>query len=257
MINLALKYPYLAELETRITACCSLSKGRIGVQCEESMLRSAAGGQPCDLGKLVCDSNELHILKVIDRGIGDPWLVLPAPPDSSIRPGQTVLLRLDKERRRLLSRGHSALHLLMAAISCHSRQYKTTGATIAEDAGSATLRFWIDPPLDHSRLVAVTQMIRSEISAGHRILTDYWSKIESAEIAYPYWRDDPDPAAPGSVRVIHIEGIDATICAGTHVRTTTEIGSFILTGPRRGTHGHHELDLRLGQSWNHWYAEAW
>ena len=88
-------------------------------------------------------------------------------------------------------------------------------------------------------------------------LAEDWPTVKAARAAYSYWRDDPDWPSGSSVRVIHIEGVDATPCVGTHVRRTDEIGPYAITALRSGDGGLQKLSLRLGESWNNWYAETW
>src|SRR5690606_16215072 len=53
------------------------------------------------------------------------------------------------------------------------------------------------------------------------------------------------PARSGSIRVVTIVGIDRNACGGTHVTSTAQLGSIVLTGVER-VRGHIRLGFLAG-----------
>ena len=81
---------------------------------DQTAFYPGGGGQPSDLGVIVCDGVEIPVAKVKRAGehiwhtlAGDA--VLPAP-------GTSVTGRLDWERRYTLMRTHTALHILCGVV---------------------------------------------------------------------------------------------------------------------------------------------
>lgn len=251
MANIFTTQPDLMIHETQVTRVQETPEGRWAITVAENIVRPSGGGQPQDHATLQTTDGYAPVGLVIKRD-GETWIevdgVLGTPP----RPGDRVVLRLDEARRFNLSRCHSLTHLGMAAVRQHVSGYESKGADIAENASDLTLCFRADGPLDGADLRQIDKLLRNFIHRAIPIRAERMRSMEAAALAYPSWRVDPDNTLSGRVRVIHIEGVDANPCSGSHVTNTAQIGPFEIRGCRVDGRGVTNLDLRRVETWMSW-----
>jgi len=126
-----------------------------------------------------------------------------------------VLCVIDKERRLEISREHSAQHILSKAfidlygIETVSFHMGETFSTIDLDKEEVK-----DAEIENAELLA------NKIVLEDRIVKKYFVKIDEAK--------DLDlrkaQEIKGDIRIVEVEGFDKTMCGGTHVNRTGEIG---------------------------------
>ena len=184
------------------------------------------GGQPPDRGTLSADDRTWEVTAV--RKDGDLiWHRLQGP--EMPQAGHPIGGRLDWERRYLLMRTHTALHILSAIA------YQQYGATVTGgnmEPGEGRLDFEIG---DFSPAVAEA-MVKQ---ANHEVTRDREVKV------YTLPRDEalqlPDlirtktnliPPGVTHIRIVEIEGLDRQADGGTHVGYTGEVGDIALRGTR-------------------------
>jgi misacylated tRNA(Ala) deacylase len=141
---------------------------------------------------------------------GDP------PPE-----GTQVEAEIDWDRRYLLMRTHTALHVLSGIVW---REYgaKVTGGNMRP--GEARMDFELDSvssEFGHE----VEQKLNEALASGRPVTVLFLPRAEALA--------DPDlirtkvnliPEAVDPIRIIDIEGIDRQADGGTHVRATDEVG---------------------------------
>jgi misacylated tRNA(Ala) deacylase len=176
------------------------------------------GGQPADAGTLAFDGATAQVEKLRRDERGAIWHELDreGPP-----PGTAVHGALDWERRHLLMRTHTALHLLNGVIWL-DHGARVTGANMTP--GEGRLDFELEAmsqELGHQMEERVNEQIDRDLPV--RVL---W---------LPRAEADRDPALirlkanliPRSIdplRVIDIVGLDRQADGGTHVASTAEVG---------------------------------
>jgi len=183
------------------------------------------GGQPHDTGALNGSGAVLRVSR--DPG-GVVWHEL-APGATLPAPGATVHGVLDWERRHLLMRTHTALHLLNGVIWLdHGAQ--VTGADMTPGAGRA----------DFS-LPAMSQEFGREVEA--RVNAQVALDLPIRIVFLPRAQADEDPSLIRSkanliprtidpLRVVDVVGLDRQADSGTHVASTREVGTVRVTGTR-------------------------
>ena len=203
---------YAKECEATI-----VSSDTHGIQLDRSCFYPVGGGQPGDSGELVFPNGE--IMRIVDTIKGTESGEIIHVSDS-VSPaslvGAQVVARIDWERRYLLMRTHTCLHLLGAVIPAG-----VTGGSVRE--GSGRLDFDLpDNTLDKDHINAELNRL---IAEDHPIETRWITDEELAE--------QPDlvrtmsvkpPTGQGRVRLLHIENVDLQPCGGTHVARTSEVG---------------------------------
>lgn len=196
---------------------------RGGIVLDKTVFYATSGGQTGDKGVLVSDmGTECPIaLTVYDEQ--KQIVHVPAQPSTAPEPGVTVTAKLDWGTRYAHMRMHTCLHLLCSLIP-----YPVTGGSIAHDSG----RLDFDLPEASLDKVELTDKLNALISQDHPV-SESW--ISDAEL-----EANPDlvrtmavkpPMGSGKVRLISIGDsgkIDRQPCGGTHVKSTSEIGSVMV-----------------------------
>ena len=179
------------------------------------------GGQPHDVGQLQWSDGLAPVTSVKTEG-ALIWHILPsgaALPD----PGIVLEGSLDWERRHLLMRTHTALHMLCGVIYADYGVAVTGGnmkpgegrLDFELDAMSADLGQWAQ------------RRVNEEIERARDIYVSFVSRAEAAgDPALIRTKADLIPATVDPLRVIDIVGLDKQADGGTHVATTREVGSI-------------------------------
>jgi misacylated tRNA(Ala) deacylase len=188
-----------------------------GVVLDRSPFYPRGGGQPGDSGWLQWAGGEVRVADTFRSG---PAVVhaLEGPPPA---PRTPVTAEIDWDRRHLLMRTHTALHVL-SGIVWADFEAKVTGGNM--EPGVARMDFELETVnsdfgreveervnarIAEDRPVHVLFLPRSEALADPELIRTKVSLI-------------PDTVDP--IRVIDIEGIDRQADGGTHVRSTAEVG---------------------------------
>ncbi len=182
------------------------------------------GGQPCDLGTLMIGGVPHRVVKV-QKVAGEVAHVL-APEASLPAVGAAVVGQLDWERRYLLMRTHTALHILSAVVF---RDYgaQVTGGNMEPGEGRLDFEF---ETLQGDFVRQIEAALSAEVAAARPISVRILPRAEAFQI--------PDlirtkvnllPPDIAEVRVVSIEGLDIQADGGTHVRNTAEVGQIRVT----------------------------
>lgn len=183
-----------------------------------------SGGQPHDTGAL----NGAPVTEVIIRETDQAVLhVLAADVDlDTVFPSSHVQGEINWERRRDHMQHHTGQHILSQAF-IRVADAETIGFHLSAD--SVTI------DLDHAHITP-DQVNEAEDIANATVTQDrpvrVWYPTDAEIVGLPL-RKVPD--VTGQLRVVDIDGFDATACGGTHVARTGEIGLIkVLRVERRG-----------------------
>ena len=209
---------YLQDFEATVT---DVVDG--GVVLDRTAFYAGGGGQPTDSGTLTSGGKEYGVsgMKRVDGQLvhqisGDLPLV-----------GSTVTGKIDWDRRYLLMRTHTALHILCGVVW---RDYgaKVTGGDMKP--GEARMDFEFDN-LTAEFAAEVEAKINAEVSAARDIIVNTLNREEADQV--------PDlirtkinllPANIQEIRIIDIHGLDLQADGGTHVANTREVGIIKVVG---------------------------
>lgn len=180
------------------------------------------GGQPHDTGVLRFDDTETRVVDVSGRGDIEHRLDGPLP-----EPGQTVTGVLDWDRRYGHMRHHTAQHLL-SAVLLEEFDAETTGNQVYADRARIDAAY---PKFEDRDRRHVENRVNEYIAADLPVVT-YILDRETAERELDPERTRLDmlPSSVTEVRIVEIDDVDRTACAGTHVKRTGELGEFVITG---------------------------
>ena len=203
---------YLREFEASVTEVVG-----DGVVLDRTAFYVGGGGQPSDVGRLLCDGEAWDVAKV-GRSQGAIVHQLNADPPPV---GARVKGVLDWERRYSLMRTHTAMHILCGVIW---RDYGAlvTGGNMEPLRGRMDFEF---ERMQRELVSEIEEKINVEVAANRPVYVRILPRAEAFQI--------PDlirtkinllPAHIAQVRVVEIEGLDMQADGGTHVTTTAEVG---------------------------------
>jgi misacylated tRNA(Ala) deacylase len=189
-----------------------------GIVLDRSAFYPGGGGQPPDHGVLLWGGVETH---VIGTRKGDDLYLIPAPGDPVPPPGTAVRGAVADERRSLLMRTHSGLHVLCGVV------FRDFGALVTGgnmEPAEARMDFNLPevPPDFKTRL---EEAVNAEIVADRRIDVRVLPREEALAL--------PDiirtqasliPPDEQEIRIVDIVGLDQQADGGTHVASTRQIG---------------------------------
>lgn len=217
---LYLEDSYLREFQARVT---ELTED--GVVLDQTAFYAGGGGQPSDTGLLRVQDRQYQVTglarsggKVVHRFEGKGQL----PPV-----GTGVIGLIDWDRRYVLMRTHTALHILCGVVW---RDYgaKVTGGDMR--TGEARMDFELEQ-MTAQFAEEIEEKINAEVSAARNVIVGNLSRDEANET--------PDlirtkinllPPDIRQVRTIDLHGLDLQADGGTHVANTQEVGVIKVVG---------------------------
>lgn len=184
---------------------------------DDTILFPEGGGQPCDYGTL----NEKPVRSVVRKGAEAIHFVEHSEPFAT---GQSVIQKLDWNRRLDHMQQHSGQHLITALFS--------------RDFNFDTTSWWLGAESSYIELatkdVTKDQMNSIEEAANALI-------VEGREVSVVVTSPEnglkfQDARAPrglpadhvGPVRVVRIEGIESNMCCGTHISNLSQLQAIKL-----------------------------
>lgn len=211
---------YLRRFEARVAV---LDEAGRRVALDRSAFFPGGGGQPHDLGRLAWDGGQGEVVRVAREG-GLVWHELAG--GALPEPGAGLEGVLDWDRRHLLMRTHSALHILCGVIWAEYGVAVTGGNM---QPGTGRLDFELDA-MSVELGQTVQRRVNTEIERAREILVAFVDRAEAdADPALIRTKASLIPARIDPLRVIDIVGLDKQADGGTHVATTAEVGRVEVT----------------------------
>ena len=190
-----------------------------GVVLDRTAFYIGGGGQPSDTGTLESRGQVYPVTRV---GRTDGKIVHQVEGEKP-PVGAEVTGKIDWDRRYMLMRTHTALHILCGVVW---RDYgaRVTGGDM--QPGSARMDFELEQ-MSASFAEEVEQKINSEVAQARDVHVDNLSR-EEADQTPDLIRTKVNllPAAITEVRTIDIMGLDLQADGGTHVANTSEVGAI-------------------------------
>jgi alanyl-tRNA synthetase len=207
--------PYLLEFDAEVVDIPALG-GRAAVVLDRTAFYPTSGGQPNDLGTI----NDVPLIDCVeDEKTGAVIHVV----ERSLEKGP-VHCRIDAARRSDHMQQHSGQHVLSQAFV-----ELLDLPTVSFHLGA--VHCTIDLPaefLSREQAEQAEELANRVVRDNHGVAVRYVSQENIAEAGLRKATD-----RTGEIRVIDIAGFDRSACGGTHVRSTGEIGSILITGIER------------------------
>lgn len=198
---------------------------------DRTVFYPGGGGQPADRGDITWDEADGGVGRADVVGVGrangriQHQLALPDPDAGPPRDTQ-VRLDLDWDRRHLLMRTHTALHILCGVI-WEDFGVAVTGGNM--EPGKGRLDFALDA-VTAELGAAIERRLNEEVERAHDIVVEFVDRTAGdLDPALIRTKADLIPASINPLRVIDIVGLDRQADGGTHVAATTEVGRIEVT----------------------------
>jgi misacylated tRNA(Ala) deacylase len=210
-----------------------------GIVLDRSAFYPGGGGQPPDHGVLLWGGVQTRIVGA--RKADDLYLI-PEPAGPLPPAGTTVRGAIEDERRTALMRTHSGLHVLCGVV------FRDFGALVTGgNMEPLTARMDFDlPEVPPGFKEAVEGACNAEVAAGRRIDVRVLPRDEALAI--------PDiirtatnliPPDVPDVRIVDIVGLDQQADGGTHVASTSQVGTIEVVKIENKGKGFRRLRVRI------------
>ncbi len=245
------------EIETQILAIVldgeTVEQAKRGDEAEIVLARtpfySESGGQVGDAGTIICDGGAMDVADTQEpiRGL----IVHKGPVVTGrIRAGDKVKAAVDLNRRRSISRHHTATHLLHSALrellGSHATQ---KGSQVAHNG----LRF----DFTHFEPLTPDQILDLERTVSERIIENHPVTVE--ETTYEVARANGVTAIfeenyGDVVRLVEVGPQSAELCGGIHVDRSGDIGPFFILSESGIAAGVRRIEAVAGKPALEWVA---
>ena len=205
------------------------------------------GGQAGDTGTVLMDGQLIHITDTVKDKAGRHLHKMAGATDENAAPallvGSIAELAVDFQRRRAISRHHSAAHLIHWALR------KTLGTHVRQAGTSKTpdrMRFDFShfEAVTHAQLREVEQLVNEKV-IDNAVVESYETEFDrKPEGTLAFFGDKYGRI----VRVVDIGGYSRELCGGTHVTTTGEIGIIKIVAEMAVAAGTRRIEAVAGQA---------
>jgi len=181
------------------------------------------GGQPCDFGEIEFDGKTSNVIKVKKIDCKILHFLEGDLPDIN----SEIIGKIDWERRYKMMRTHTSMHSLSAVVW---RDYhaQVTGGNIEPLAGRMDFEF---EKLNAEMTVEIEEKVNAEIKRGLAVTSQNLSRAKAEKIP-DLIRTKINLLPPGltEIRIVKIGDLDLQADGGTHVKSTSEIGTIKIVG---------------------------
>ena len=209
---------------------------------DRTVLYAEMGGQVADYGCMKADGVFFEVDNV-QRNKGGKFMHYGKLTDGDIKLGDELTVCVDEERRKAISRAHSATHLLQGALRMVLGDHVHQAGSLVEPDH---LRF------DFTHFSALTA---EEISEVNTIMADMI--LDGAEITtrvMPYDEAKKLGAMAlfgekygDTVRVVEMGDYSREFCGGTHLDNTAKVGMFVITSEGSVASGVRRIEAITGR----------
>jgi alanyl-tRNA synthetase len=199
------------------------------------------GGQPYDQGILITSTGEVNVTEV--QRYGD---VIVHGIEGSVSKGEIVHCIVDWDRRMTLTRHQSGTHVILGS----ARQI--LGGHVWQSGAQKGLESSrVD--ITHFKRIDDEDIRQIEFVANKKILEGIpiekvWMDRGEAEKLYGFRLDQGGVPVGKKIRVVRIGDFDVEACAGTHVKTTNELGFIKILKTERIQDGIGRITFAAGMS---------
>lgn len=205
------------------------------------------GGQVSDRGKILTSRGLAQVLDV--QRIEDAMIIHQAKMlKGRIRRGEEVVAQVDEERRRAVTRAHTATHLLQAVLrEIFGKTVKQSGSLVDEDR----LRF----DFTHFSPLSEDDLRRISFLLNQKIRENLPLRVKEMSLAQARKRGAIalfESKYEERVRAVNIGKFSMEVCGGTHVARSGEIGLLKIISESAVAAGIRRIEAVVGKGALDW-----
>ena len=209
---------------------------------DQTTFYGESGGQVGDIGTIFSKDVEVLVDNVIRKK--NVFLHYGTIKKGILTIGQKVKTNVSSSNRAKAAANHTATHLLQSALkSVVNESVGQKGSLVAFNK----LRFDFNSsnPISKDQISKIETLVNSWIMENHALEIKNMSKSEALEKgAVAMFGEKYDD----EVRVVNVPGVSMELCGGTHVKTTSELGSFKIISEEGISAGVRRIEALSGQS---------
>ncbi len=209
---------------------------------DQTTFYGESGGQVGDIGTIFSKDVEVLVDNVMRKK--NVFLHYGTIKKGILTIGQKVKTNVCSSNRAKAAANHTATHLLQSALkSVVNESVGQKGSLVAFNK----LRFDFNSsnPISKDQISKIETLVNSWIMENHAIEIKNMSKSEALEKgAVAMFGEKYDD----EVRVVNVPGVSMELCGGTHVKTTSELGSFKIISEEGISAGVRRIEALSGQS---------
>ncbi|HNT52558.1 MAG TPA: alanine--tRNA ligase, partial [Candidatus Syntrophosphaera sp.] len=229
-----------SSCEARIQRYRVSADGLIHLQLDQTPFYAESGGQVADTGLIHNDEFQLEVQNVIKH---EDFFIHIGHLTRGAITGGSVTAEIDPERRRDITRNHTATHLLHKALrSVVGEHVQQKGSLVHPDH----LRF----DFTHMQGLTAAEISAIEAAVNAAVRDNRPLSVEIKPLAEA--RAEGAIALFGekygeTVRVVSVKDFSRELCGGTHVRATGEIGLFKIRSESSSAAGIRRIEAVTGR----------
>jgi alanyl-tRNA synthetase len=208
---------------------------------DQTLFYPEGGGQPADTGMIISAESMVRVEEVVKLG----EVILHRISGGLLKRGDRVKGIVDEDRRWSLMRHHTATHLLLRAskevLGAHIHQ---AGAQKGTESSRIDIR--------HFKHITPDELRRIEIAANRMVMADhlvgitYEDRVKAEQVhGFSLYQGGVPPGR--ELRVVSVAG-DVEACAGTHCRSTGEVGMVKLIRVEHIQDGIERIEFSAGMA---------
>ncbi len=209
---------------------------------DQTTFYGESGGQVGDTGTIFSKDVEVLVDNVMRKK--NVFLHYGTIKKGILTIGQKVKTNVSSSNRAKAAANHTATHLLQSALkSVVNESVGQKGSLVAFNK----LRFDFNSsnPISKDQISKIETLVNSWIMENHALEIKNMSKSEALEKgAVAMFGEKYDD----EVRVVNVPGVSMELCGGTHVKTTSELGSFKIISEEGISAGVRRIEALSGQS---------
>ena len=209
---------------------------------DQTTFYGESGGQVGDIGTIFSKDVEVLVDNVVRKK--NVFLHYGTIKKGILTIGQKVKTNVSSSNRAKAAANHTATHLLQSALkSVVNESVGQKGSLVAFNK----LRFDFNSsnPISKDQISKIETLVNSWIIENHALEIKNMSKSEALEKgAVAMFGEKYDD----EVRVVNVPGVSMELCGGTHVKTTSELGSFKIISEEGISAGVRRIEALSGQS---------
>ena len=209
---------------------------------DQTTFYGESGGQVGDIGTIFSKDVEVLVDNVMRKK--NVFLHYGTIKKGILTIGQKVKTNVSSSNRAKAAANHTATHLLQSALkSVVNESVGQKGSLVAFNK----LRFDFNSsnPISKDQISKIETLVNSWIMENHALEIKNMSKSEALEKgAVAMFGEKYDD----EVRVVNVPGVSMELCGGTHVKTTSELGSFKIISEEGISAGVRRIEALSGQS---------
>ena len=208
---------------------------------DQTLFYPEGGGQPADIGRIISD--DVMVKVIHSQKVGD--VILHKVKGEPVRRGVQIKGIVDESFRWTMMRHHTATHVLLcAAKEVLGNHIHQSGAQKGFDSSRIDLR--------HFRHITPSELKKIEIAANRIVLQNIqviieWKSRTKAEQKYGFDLYQGGVPPGKKIRIVKVAS-DIQACAGTHCRTTGEIGTIKIIRVEHVQDGIERVEFAAGLS---------